>query len=183
MRKVLYMFLVVVLALAGCTKEDYVFNGENGIFVDGVKVVPIESAFVGGGVSNPSKGSFHRFNMYSEYYENGPSWHEVLSVVYINGFRYKGTEYTSPGQYLSFVGFSLGGAHGLDGLGVELDQGVYKGSNDLVKSVKVKSYYFGRDDVNGKQIEDSVIDISIKLKDSTVIDIKYKGLTPFDGYY
>lgn len=183
MRKSLYMFLVFVLALAGCTKEDYVFKGENGIFVDGVKVVPIESAFVGGGIADPTVGASHRFKMYNKHFETGPSWDEVSSVVSIFGFIYNDTEYKLPGQHLSCVGISLGGAHGLDGLGVELDQGVYKGSNDLVKSVKVKSYYFGRHDVNGKQIEDSVIDISIKLKDSTVIDIKYKGLTPFDGYY
>lgn len=183
MRKSLYMFLVIVLALAGCTKEDYVFKGENGIFVDGVKVVPIESAFVGGGIADPTVGASHRFHMYSDYHEKGPLWNEVPSVVTIYGFIPAGTDYNYPGQFLSNVRIDLGGAHGLDILEVELDRGVYKGSNDLVRSVKIQSYNFGKVDVNGKQIEDAVIDIRIILKDSTVIDIKYKGLTPFDGYY
>lgn len=183
MRKALYMFLVSVLALAGCTKDDYVFKGENGIFVDGVKVVPIESAFVGGGIADPTVGASHRFHMYSDYHEKGPRWNEVPSVVTIYGFFPAGTDYKFPGQHLSYIGIDLGGAHGLEELAIKLDQGVYKGDNELVKSVSVNSYHFGKYDVKGGQIEDAVIDIRIILEDSTVIDIKYKGLTPFDGYY
>ena len=153
-------------------------------------VFPIGSVFVGGGVANPSKGSSHRCHFYTQKFSEGPSWDEVDALVTIMGFRYRDVDYTEPGQYIDFIHLLL--PEEIPGLGTDITipmkQGQYKGGNDLIRDVQIKSDRFSSvsDTDSGSYTlnKDADIDIVITTTAGDMIMLVFNNeVTPFDGYY
>ena len=129
----------VIVKPANITKAD-----SGTLTIDGTLVYSIGSVFVGGGIADPSKGSSHRCHFYQEKFTEGPRWDQVEALVTIYGFRHNGIEYNLPGQYIDQIIIN-----GLDEslgfgscLNIPMDQGKYKGGNELIKDVQIKSYQF-----------------------------------------
>ena len=158
----------------------------NKLAVGSKKSYPIGSVFVGGGVADPNKGSSHRCHFYQESFTEFPYCDdEAPLMIYISGFRYTGTEYTAPGQFIDFISIRLDQSLGYgDSLLIPLNQGKYKSGCDLVKDVKINSYKFStyKEDLYTLN-DDGKIDIRILLKDGTKISILFAGKTPYDGFY
>ncbi|MBR4166968.1 MAG: hypothetical protein IKR44_03985 [Bacteroidales bacterium] len=154
-------------------------------------VFPIRSVFVGGGVANPSKGSSHRCHFYTEKFTEGPNWDQVDALVTILGFQYRNVEYTKPGEYITHIYIVL--PEEVPGLGtsitIPMEGGQYKGGNDLIRDVQIKSYKFSSytksDDPDGYTLnKDADIDIVITTTSGGTISLLFNNdVTPFDGYY
>ena len=194
---------LLALVLSGCEKVSTDANvvkdaltikpaaltkSDNGIKQqDGTIVYSIGSVFVGGGVASPSKGSSHRCHFYQEKFAEGPNWDEVQALVTIMGFRYKGVEYTQPGQYIDYI--YINGIDASLGLGtsfsIPMEQGQYKGGNALVSDVRIVSYQFSSyNQEQGGLNSDANIHIVITTKAGDVITLLYQNdVTPYDGYY
>ena len=180
-------FFSVLLAFLGVGCVQYTSDepSSSGIYLGGKCIVSIGSAFMGGGTANPDEGSSHRCQMYEQYFEYGPSWDQVASVVGISGFKYTGVTYSEPGQFIDFIGIS-GAVLGLDTpLAIPLEQGKYKGGCDLVSSVRITNYDAGtvKNQITGDMNDDGKIDIAISLKDGRTLRIHYRGKILYDGYY
>lgn len=167
---------------AALTKSD------NGVKMqDGTVVYSIGSVFVGGGVADPSKGSTHRCHFYQEKFTEGPNWDEVAALVSIWGFRYTGVEYTQPGQYINHI--YINGIDESLGLGsylsIPMEQGKYKGGNELISDVRIVSYQFSSyNQAQGNLNSDANIHIVITTKAGDIITLLYQNdVTPYDGYY
>lgn len=209
MKKQLFSFLIVgaLVTLISCNEtfdwpddDDGVLNQElvitksdgtevktkNKLAIGSKKSYPIGSVFMGGGVADPNKGSSHRCHFYQDSFTEFPYCDdEAPLMIYISGFRYTGTEYTAPGQFIDFISISLDQSLGYgDSLLIPLNQGKYKGGCDLVKDVKINSYKFStyKEDLYTLN-DDGKIDIRILLKDGTKISILFAGKTPYDGFY
>ena len=112
-------------------------------------------------------------------------WDEVQELILITGFRYKGTEYTAPGQFIDEISIRLDSSLGYgECLRIPMNQGKYEGGNELVKDVKINSYKFSSYQSDHYTLNDDArIDIRILLKDGNTIAILFAGKTPYDGYY
>lgn len=180
-----HSILVAALAVlasaifAGCNKMES--PGNNGVFVDNVRNTRLKSAFVGGGVADPTKGSSYRCHIYSEYYEEGPEWDKVQHKVLITGFRYSGKEYQDNGDFIDYIW--IHDVPSIGDLAIPMNQGKYEGGSDLVSSVSIDTYYRGAYAKDGSQTEDARFKIRVVLKDKRRIDIRYVGATPYDDYY
>lgn len=187
------MLLSGLFLLVGCDK--YTGDDEpasssdelamSGVYLDGECIVPIGSTFMGGGVADPNKGSSHRCNMYEQFFEYGPSWDLVTSVVAISGFQYTDVTYSKPGQIINYIGIN-GTVLNLDtSLAISLEQGEYKGGCELVSSVMITNYNAGtvKNRITGEKNDDGKIDIAISLKDGRTLCIHYRGKVLYDGYY
>ena len=181
--------IVLLAALAalvmGCEKYTSDELESSGIYLNGKCVVPIGSTFMGGGIANPSKGSSHRCHMYEKYYEYGPNWDKVTSVVTIVGFRYTGIIYSAPGQYIDGIGIDKDVLNLDTHLYIPLEQGKYKGGCEQVSAVWITNYDNGtvKDKITGEKNDDGKIDIAISLTDGRTLRIHYRGKVPYDGYY
>ena len=151
----------------------------------GTLVYPIGSVFAGGAVAEPEKGSSHRSHFYREKFEKGPRWDKVEALVEIYGFHHNGIDYKEPGQVVDQIKIN-----GLDeslGLGTSLnipmEQGKYKGGNELIKDVRIKSYTFSSYS-EGHQNKDADINIVVTSKTGDIITIRFANdITPYDDYY
>lgn len=154
---------------------------------DGAIVYSIGSAFAGGAVSNPEKGSSHRCHFYQETYSEAPNWNEVEALVTITGFRYSGVNYTEPGQYVERIIInSLDETLGLgERLIIPLEQGKYNGGNPFVSNVQFVSYQLSSYNTQHNNLnKDANINIVITTVDGGVISILYENkITLYDGYY
>ena len=170
---------LVTLWLAGQHDET------SGLYLDGECLVPIGSSFMGGGVADPGRGSFHRCSLYEKTFISGPDMNKVKSVVSFGGFRYMAVEYKAPGQYLESIVINLPDdvtEHGAS-LEIPLKQGTYDGGCDEVSSVKILDYSEGTiNDITKTWDADGKIDIVITLKDGRSLRIFYQGRIPYDGY-
>lgn len=152
---------------------------------NGTLVYPIGSVFAGGADAEPEKGSSHRSHFYREKFEKGPRWDEVEALVEIYGFHHNGIDYNEPGQIVDQIRIN-----GLDeslGLGTSLkipmQQGKYKGGNELIKDVRIKSYTFSSYS-EGHLNKDADINIVITSTKGDVITIRFANdITPYDDYY
>lgn len=194
---------LMALLLSGCEKVNSAENAvkdaltikpaaltksDNGVKMqDGTVVYSIGSVFVGGGVADPSKGSTHRCHFYQEKFTEGPNWDEVAALVSIWGFRYTGVEYTQPGQYINHI--YINGIDESLGLGsylfIPMEQGKYKGGNELISDVRIVSYQFSSyNQAQGNLNSDANIHIVITTKAGDIITLLYQNdVTPYDGYY
>ena len=181
---IVLMLVAGLLFSVGCDKYTSDEPSSSGVYLGEKCIVSIGSTFMGGSVANPSKGSSHRCQMYEQYFEHGPSWDEVASVVGISGFQYTGVTYSEPGQFIDFIGIS-GAVLDLDTpLRIPLEQGKYKGGCDLVSSVSITNYDGStvKNQVTGEMNDDGKIDIVVSLKDGRTLRIHYRGKIPYDGY-
>ena len=149
-------------------------------------VFPIGSVFVGGAIADPSMGSSHRCHFYTEKFTEGPRWDEVDALVTIYGFRYKGVEYTKPGQYIDSISILL--PEEVRGLGtliyIPMEQGQYKGGNESIRDVRINSYQFSTCYDYYNLNKDADIDIVITTTAGDRISLVFKNdVTPYDGYY
>ena len=183
-RMVLMLFAGPML-LVGCEKYTCDEPSSSGVYLDGKCIVPIGSTFMGGGTANPLKGSSHRCHMYEKYFEHGPSWDQVASVVTITGFRYTDVTYSEPGQYIDLIGINGTVLDRETPLVIALEQGEYKGGCDLVSSVRITNYDMGtvKNQITGDMNDDGKIDIVISLTDGRTLRIHYRGKILYDGYY
>ena len=140
---IVLMLVAGLLFSVGCDKYTSDEPSSSGVYLGGECIIPIGSTFMGGGISNPSKGSSHRCHMYEQYFEHGPSWDKVASVVSITGFHYTDVTYSEPGQFIDFIGISESVLDLDTPLLIPLEQGEYKGGCDLVSSVRITDYYMG----------------------------------------
>ena len=181
---IVLMLIAGLLLSVGCDKYTSDEPSSSGVYLDGKCIVSIGSTFMGGAMANPNKGSSHRCHMYEKYFEHGPNWFQVASVVGISGFRYTGVTYSEPGQYIDLIGIN-GTVLDLETpLAIPLEQGKYKGGCDLVSSVRIKTYDCGtvKDQITGDMNDDGKIDIVISLKDGRTLRIYYRGKILYDGY-
>lgn len=178
----IYSEKALIVTPAGTTKAD---GGKR--MKDGTFTYPIGSVFCGGAVADPQKGSSHRCHFYQEKFTEGPRWSEVEALVVIDGFRYRDVEYNEPGQYIDYIRINgLDASLGLGtGLTIPMNQGKYKGENELIKDVQIKSYKLASYNENeGHQNPDADIHIVITSKAGDIITIRFAhGVTPHDGYY
>ena len=172
----------LIVKTANATKAD-----GGALAKDGTFVYKIGSVFHGGADTDPEKGSSHRCHFYQEKFTEGPRWNEVQALVEINGFRYNGVDYNEPGQVIDRIKIN-----GLDeslGFGsclyIPMKQGKYKGGNDLIEDVQIKSYKFASYiDYDGHQNKDADINIVITSTSGDIITIRFANdVTPYDGYY
>ena len=183
MKKYVLLTVLATMVMA-CEKYTSDTQESSGIYLNGKCIVPIGSAFMGGAIADPSKGSSHRCNMYENDYESGPRWDEVASLVTIMGFRYTGETYLAPGQFIDGIGINKD-VLGLDThLSILLEQGKYKGGCELVSAVKITNYDSGtvKDLNTGEKNDDGKIDIAISLTDGRTLRIHYRGKIRYDGY-
>ena len=176
MKRIL-LLLVIIPIFFGCEKEQP-FE-KNGIYVNGQLECELKSAFSGGGSS--ANGSSNRLHIYEKYYSASPLWNEVKERVLIQGFCYAGKEYDSKGDSISQI--SINGLSSIGDLLILLDQGKYEGGNDLVSSVKIVKYSFGKSDDELNPTDNVQVKIKVILKDEQTIDIFYSGSTSFDNYF
>lgn len=154
---------------------------------DGTFVYKIGSVFQGGADTDPEKGSSHRCHMYQEKFTEGPRWNEVQALVEIYGFHYNGVDYNEPGQVIDRI--TINGLDESLGFGtclyIPMKQGKYKGGNDLIQDVQIKSYKFASYiDYEGHQNKDADINIVITSTAGDIITIRFANdVTPYDGYY
>ena len=175
-----FLFYLLMLPLVfGCGKLPTTNKG--GVYVNNSIDIELRSAFVGGGIADPSVGSSHRFHMYEGNYQEGPLWDEVKEVVYIGGFRHSGKDYSNLADCIDEI--AINGLPSIGSLSVTMNQGRYEGGNEFVSAVRINEYSFGEYDKEGNQIKNSQIDIDIILKDGRTISVRYSGKTPYDGYY
>ena len=181
MKRIVLLIASAMLVLA-C--EKYMSNdpGSSGIYMDGKRLVPIGSVFIGGGIADPAKGASHRCRMYEEYFSTGPRWDEVPSIVTMFGFRVAGASYSGPGQYLNHIIINNAVLNTDRPLIITLQQGEYKGGNEQVASVRIRNYDFGTVNDNGRRNGDGKIDIVISLTDGRTLRLHYRGTMPYDGY-
>lgn len=172
------MTLLSAALLLGCDKLD---SGDNGVFINGVMDADLQSAFVGGSIANPERGSSYRCHLYSDFYADGPSWDKVEAKVYISGFRYAGKSYKDNGDFIDNI--IICNVASIGDLEIPMNQGKYEGGNEYVSSVSIDEYYRAPYDIDGNRKTDSRFVIRIMLKDKRRIDIRYIGKTPFDNYF
>ena len=184
MKRILFLAALAVLVMA-CEKYTSDNPESSGVYLNGRRVVPIGSTFMGGAIAEPSKGSSHRCHMYEYGYEKGPRWEEATSVVTIIGFRHTGITYSKPGQFIDMIVID-GSVLKLDApLVIPLEQGVYQGGCEQVSSVRIQNYTAGtvKDRMTGKMNDDGKIDMAISLTDGRMLRVHYRGRIPYDGYY
>lgn len=159
--------------------EGYMEQKPSGIYLNGKLVSSLGSAFCGGGIADPSKGSSFRCQIYKESFTTGPDWNKVGVDVAIRGFKYKNKEYSSLAQGINRLIVNSG-----FGLLIPLEQGEYKGGCLQVSNVKIINYKMAsvKDSKTGEKNNDAKIDIDITLKDGSSLIIHYRGTTPKDGY-
>ena len=204
-----YLTALLMVGLCGCEKGDpdqtkykdalvvktaktsTATRADNGTtYKESTLVFPIGSVFVGGGTADPSKGSSHRCHFYTEKFSEGPRWDQVDAMVTITGFRYRNVEYTKPGQYIDYIFILF--PEEVPGLGtniiIPLEQGQYKGGNDLIRDVQIKSYKFSSynegPDYSYTLNKDADINIVITTTAGDSIMLVFNNdITPYDGYY
>ena len=161
---------------------------------DGNIIYPIGSVFYGGGVSNPAKGVALSTHFFRDSFQKCPDLAKETAFVTVYGFRhaddeyYSGVEYKEPGLFVEEILI-----RGLDeslGLGplleIPMNQGEYKGGNDLIKDVRIKSFKYASytDDKWTTQNKDADINIVITSTAGDIITICFTNeITPFNGYY
>lgn len=174
--KIAFPAILAIFFLSGCDNLD--LSGRNGVYVDKVKVAQLQSAFSGGGCSDPSKGFSYRCHLYSTYYQEFPG-NKPSFEIYIGGFRYNKKEYESSRGIIDMICI-----HNLASVGdllIMMNQGRYEGSHEHVSSVSIDEYYEGAFDNEGNQIENARFSIRIVLKDNRQIRIRYVGKVAPDG--
>ena len=184
MKRILFLAALAVMVMA-CDKYTSDNPESSGVYLNGRRVVPIGSTFMGGGVAEPSKGSSHRCHMYEYGYEKGPMWEEATSIVTIFGFRHNGITYSEPGQFIDMIVID-GSVLKLDApLVIPLEQGVYQGGCEQVSAVRIQNYTAGtvKNSTTGAMNDDGKIDMAISLTDGRTLRIHYRGRIPYDGYY
>ena len=160
--------------------EGYMEQKPSGIYLNGELVSSLGSAFCGGAIADPSKGSSFRCQIYKESFTTGPDWGKVPVDIAIDGFIYKNKEYSSLAEGINRIRVNGG-----FGLSIPLGQGEYKGGCLQVSNVKIVYYKMAsvKDSQTGENNNDAKIDIDITLKDGSSLIIHYRGTTPHDGYY
>ena len=186
------IILVLALILAGCNKQRFydpntkvlritpanaASVNHNIISQEGIVIYPIGSAFVWGSILGPDEGTSYECLFYREELGGEPEEHE-MPIVYLAGFRHPGTEYTSPGQQVDMISINgLDESLGLgDRLTIPMEQGIYKGGNDLIKDVQILSLKHSTPKNVGSerfQNADADINIIIYSKAGDVIQIIY----------
>jgi len=147
---------------------------KSGIFVDGKVSLEIATAYVGGGVSDPNKGSSFRLSLQEKRENSDGMISHPRGVnnpqVYIAGFRYKGREYSKPGGFVDRIVIH----HPFETV-INLEQGKYQGSNPEVKSVTFEKF-----EIESERAE---ILIDIVMQSGQKIKIAYNGPVSYDGLY
>ena len=184
MKRILFLAALATMVMA-CEKYTSDKPESSGVYLNGRRVVPIGSTFMGGGVAEPSKGSSHRCHMYEYGYEKGPMWEEATSVVTIFGFRHNGITYSKPGQFIDTIVIDGSVLKQDAPLVIPLEQGVYQGGCEQVSAVRIQNYDAGtvKNSTTGAMNDDGKIDMAISLTDGRTLRIHYRGKIPYDGYY
>ena len=180
------LVLLTMLATLVMSCEKYTSNGHksSGIYLDRECIVSIGSAFMGGAMSDITKGTSHRCHMYEQDFEYGPNWNKVASAVSIVGFRISGVTYSAPGQYIDGISINKDVLNLDSNLYIPLEQGEYKGGCEQVSAVRITNYDSGtvKNQITGEKNDDGKIDIAISLTDGRTLRIHYRGKISFDGY-
>lgn len=203
--RIAFFAALLLICLSGCetlnSEEDY-SSYPNALIIkpaqesrvnaglltkEGTVLYSFGSAFVGGGIADPNEGSSHRCHFYRESFMNAPNGPETEPIVYIEGFRHAGTDYTKPGQlidriYLLGLDESLGLGENLD---IPLNQGKYEGGNKLIKDVRIDHYQFETDITTflGEKNKEAKIDIVITSMAGDILIIHFANAAiRNDGY-
>lgn len=187
-----FLALVALICLWGCNKDPEDDANVNALVItpanvadinrdilssDGTVVYPIGSVFIEGMMKNRSEILRKRYYFCSDKYTEEPEEGFESVVVFLSGYMYPDTEYVLPGQHIDWIVI-----YGLDeslGLGkkltISLEQGEYKGDNDLIKDVQIVS--LKQASVSGTSAwspnKDADIRILIYSKKGDVISISY----------
>lgn len=173
--KITLLALLATFLLSGCDILE--LSGRNGIYVDKVKVVQLQSAFTGGGCADPNKGFSYRCHLYSANYSEYPG--KETPEIYIGGFRYNKKEYESSRAIIEII--CINNLASVGNLQIMMNQGKYEGGNEYVSSVSIDEYFEGEFDAEGKQQKNARFSIIIVLKDNRRIHIRYAGKIYPDG--
>ena len=187
-----FLALVALICLWGCNKDPEDDANVNALVItpanvaeinrdilsrDGTVIYPIGSVFIEGMMKNRSEILRKRYYFCSDKYTEEPEEGFESVVVFLSGYMYPDTEYVLPGQHIDLIVI-----YGLDeslGLGkkltISLEQGEYKGDNDLIKDVQIVS--LKQASVSGTSAwspnKDADIRILINSKKGDVISISY----------
>mgnify|MGYP007069885309 CR=1 FL=1 len=186
MKRLSFVFhCTLVFCLSGCglldidkDKPNALIFKPGGLFCTEAIIYPIGSAFGSGSIANPNIGISHTTAYFREKYEVYSDIPDTEhAIVYISGFEHTGVTYTEPGQSIDYI--YVGGHDVSSRLGSELriplNQGIYEGGHELIRSVKINAYQ-----LSGASHE---INIAITTKAGDSINIFYKGTLKHDGSY
>lgn len=184
--KILALSAICVSFFTACSDNDDVSLGANAnvITCNGKVCAHLVSAFSGGGVADPEVGAYTRLNIFDKNFSSYPS--NEAAKVSIRGLFRPNKTYNGNGDYLEAI--VLCGVDKYD-VNISLNQGVYEGKDGVgepdthVSSVTIHSYSLEEIDTNDKRKRYANIHITIKMADSTVIEIKYSGIVSSDQMY
>ena len=191
----IFLFAALLLAcLTGCETLDINKVNQNALVIkpsrhtnvdpsvltkEGTLVYTLGSVFVWGG-HNVEKGlSSHVCELFRGQYSQHPLLDVEECLVAIEATRYYDVEYTKPEQAIDMICIigldeSLGFGTSIS---IPMNQGKYKGGNDLIKSVSINSYQLNIVDLSfgGDKTPKVNIDIVISSKAGDVINIHFAG--------
>lgn len=191
----LVVSLMAGCCLVGCQKEPIESN-ENAVIIkpantsqidkslltkEGTIAYPILSAILGGGVINPREGSTYFCQVGCDKLTE----EDESLIVYIQGFRHYGVDYTFPGQQVDMI--TISGLEESLGLGknliIPLSQGIYEGGNEMIKDVQIISLKGSTIDAHGTSNKDADINIVIYSKAGDIITIRFANdVTKHEGF-
>lgn len=142
------------------------------------------SAFAGGSVCDPETGEYTRLNIFDKSYSSYPL--KETAEVSIEGLFRPNKTYKGNGDHLERI--HLGFVDKYD-VNISLNQGIFEGKdsfnepNTNVSYVTIHSFSLGEIDAQGNRTGNADIHITIKMKDSSVIEIRYSGNVMSDEMY
>lgn len=157
---------------------------ESGIYLYGVRVYKLESAFSGGVEWDDIIYAKDHWDFYDNHYVDYPS--KTIPRIIIDGTEYRGTTYTNS-EWKKVDRIRIYGAPMMKDFDIPINQGEYEaGSHPDVASVTFNKFF--KTTVKGRYnsenwdcYELADIDIRIILNNGNIIDIIYDGPQPWDG--
>lgn len=182
MKNSIFIILAVqftALLLVSCNKDDdYEEFKRNGVYLNGYLHYELKSAFDGGAIADPSEGIFYRLHLYEDEYKVSPTWDKA--AISISGFRYNDKTYNSWKECLETI--TIKELPDVGTIDINLDQGVYNGDNEQVKSVRINEFaYHPEWAFSTRAVFQPYFDITILLSNGTIVGIKYCGEVSFDN--
>ena len=184
--KLLSLCALCACVFTACSNDDDSDANANVITCNGNVCAHLASAFVGGGVADPTEGHSSRLSIFDKSYTSYPSGE--VAKVRIEGFYHTNKTYKGNGDHLEMIRLGFVDKHEVN---ISLNQGVFEGkdapggTNTHVSSVTIHSFSLDETSPNGESDRkwNANIHITIKMDDSSVIEVKYSGKVLLDGMY
>ena len=187
MKKIFYLLAVVLsTAFASCSNDDNVIEDVeqpnalvSRVALNEKNCYNLLAAFDQGGVANPDEGSWYGLYLFDFEVESAEVAEWSKAKVYIEGLQKRGRDYENIKDCLT--GITLYDIPDVGIVHISLNEGVYEGQSELVSAVNIESFDTGSYDSKTGQKENANIKISIILKNSSVLELRYVGAVRTTG--